>query len=113
MRLFIIPALIGALALGGCMTADNKIRENLAAACVVIDTAYETYEAIAATIPIEQRFKDSIKAAYDPAHEICLHPETATTILVVSRVIAAGVRIYAILTQITQNSPAAMEALTE
>lgn len=111
MRIFIIPALAASLALSGCITADTKLRENLVKVCEVLEIAYGTYTDLEATLPIEQKYKDAIKAAYDPAHTICLTPETATTFGVVSRVIAAGVRIYAILTQITQSSPAAMEAV--
>lgn len=109
----IIIAFVAVVALAGCQTLDTKIRENLDKACAVVDIAHETFLAVAASVPIEKKYLDAVEAAYVPAHEICLHPETATTMLVVSRVIAAGVRIYAIITQVTQNNPAAMEVIAE
>lgn len=113
MRTLLIPALAVSLALAGCMTADNAIRAHLAKVCEVLEVAHSTYTELEANVPIPQKYKDAIKAAYDPAHRTCLTPETATTLKLVSDVAIAGYRIYNILTQITNASPAAMEALTE
>lgn len=113
MRIFIIPALAASLALSGCATFDTKIRENLDKACAVVEIAHETFLAIAATVPIERKYLDAVEAAYVPAHNICLHPETATTMDIVAKVITAGVRIYTIITQVTQANPAAMKVIAE
>lgn len=111
MRIFIAPALAASLALAGCQTTDSEIQKNLAAACAVVEAANAAFNEITKTFTVEQRYKDSVKVAYDGAHEICLHPETATTITVISRVTGAAISIYAILTQITNKSPAAMQEL--
>ena len=111
MKLLATAALAATVVFAGCQTIDNTIRDNLAAACAVVDTAHDTFVELSALITIEQRYIDSVEAAYGPAHQICLNPASATTLVVVSRVIAAGVRIYAILTQVTQASSAAMEAI--
>lgn len=112
MRAFIIPAALAAsVVLAGCQTTDDAIRKNLDKACAVVEVAHETFLAVSASVTIEQRYIDAVEAAYAPAKQICLNPQSATTLQVVSRVIAAGVRIYAILTQVTQASPQAAEAL--
>lgn len=110
-RILISLVAIGSLA--GCQTFDTKIRENLKPACDVLETAHATVVELQTTITIPQRYLDLIEAAYVPAHNICLHPESATTLQIVTNVIIAGKRIYDLLSQVSQSNPAAMRALQE
>lgn len=114
MRIFIIPALAASLALAGCTTFDDKIRQALAVSCPYLEEGHETFVELVKLFPeFEAKYSGAIKAAYDPAHEICINPEAATTLKIALTVGTAAVRIYRILSEIEQSSPAAMEVIAE
>lgn len=107
-------ALAATVALASCQTFDSSIRQALAKSCPYLEEGYGTFAGLVKLFPeFETRYGGAIKAAYDPAHEICLNPQEATTIKIALTVGTAAVAIWKILSQIEQRSPAAAQTLAQ
>lgn len=109
-KLFI--TLVAVVTLAGCQTFDSKIRQGLAVSCPYLEEGHDTFVELVKLFPqFEERYSGAIKAAYDPAHDICLNPDTATTLKIALTVGTAAVKIYRILAEIEQTNNSAREAL--
>lgn len=106
MRLYLILALCGALALAGCQTigdSDAAIKRNLTQACDVIETGHQSFLVLVASITVKPSIVATEAQAHDTAMAYCSHPENANTMSAVVTVIKLG----AIILRAYQDAQAA------
>jgi hypothetical protein len=100
---FIPAALAASLALAGCQTLDtidSYIKKNLPVACQSLDLAHQAFLVAHAARPFNETILQSEAAAYGNAKtQICDHPETVTSVTLVTVVFTTVVQINGYLRQ--------------